>query len=135
MIIGYLIEKFIEYSRLYTLLSLYLDLLCMFEYKIDTLPFDRLSEYYWSIGKEVEFLRKIYHIPIEDSIHTDIWLSKDFIPFIENEDDSFFFFHSRSYDMLILMRDSFICIYDDRDDICSLDRSLCSEYTPLFYIS
>ena len=135
MIIGDLIKEFIEHSCLDTLHTLFLDLLSMLEDEVDTLPFDRLSEHHWSIGKEVELLRKIAHIPLEDSIYTDIWLCEDFVPLIEDEDDSFFLLHGFSDDMLILMRDSFVCVYDDRDDICSLDRSLCSEYTPLFYIS
>ena len=135
MIIGDLIKEFIEHSCLDTLHTLFLDLLSMLEDEIDTLAFYSLSEHYWSIRKKVELLRKIAHIPLEDSIYTDIWLCEDFVPLIEDEDDSFFLFHGFSDDMLILMGDSLECVHHDCNDISTLDRALSSKHTPLFDIS
>ena len=135
VIICDLIEKFIEYSGLHTLSALYLDLLSMFEDEIDTFPFYRLSEDDRSIGKEVELLREVLHIPVHDRFFSDIWLREDFVPLIQDEDDTLFFLHRLTDDMLILMRNPLERIHDDSDDISSFDRALSPEYAPLFDIS
>lgn len=135
VIICDLIEKFIEYSGFHTLSALYLDLLSMFEDEIDTFPFYRLSEDDRSIGKEVELLREVLHIPVHDRFFSDIWLREDFVPLIQDEDDTLFFLHRLTDDMLILMRNPLERIHDDSDDISSFYRALSPEYTPLFDIS
>jgi hypothetical protein len=134
MIIDDLIEEFIEYPGLHPLMSLSMDSKSMIEYEIDTLPFDRLSKYDWRIGEEVEFLREIVHISIEDCISIDSWFCEDLIPFIDDEYDTLFCLDRFSDDMLILVSDSLECVHDDRYDISSLYRSLSTKDTPLFDI-
>ena len=134
MIVGDLIEELIEYSCLHTLLSLRMDRNRMIKDEIDTLPFYRLSEYYRRVREEVELLREVRHISIEDRIDIDSWFREDFIPLIEDEDDSFFCLDRFPDDMLILMSDSLECVHDDRDNICSLYRPLSTQDTPLLYI-
>lgn len=134
MIIGDLIEEFIEHSGLHTFLSLGMDRDGMIEHEIDTLAFYRLSEDDGRVREEVKLLRKIGHIALEDRIGIDPWFCEDFVPLIEDENNSFFCLDRFSDDMLILMGDSLISIHDDRDDICSLDGSLRAQDTPLFDI-
>lgn len=90
MVVGDLVEKFIEHSCLHTLLALSMDSESMIQDELDTLPFDRLSEYNWRIREKVELLRQIHHISVEDGIGIHTWLREDLIPLIQDEDDTLF---------------------------------------------
>ena len=134
MIIGDLIEKFIEYSGLHSFHTLISDMESMLEDEIDTFPLYRLGKYHRCIGEEVEFLRKIGHITIENGILSDIGLREDLVPLVQDKDDSFFGLESLSDDDLILMSHTIIGIDDKSDDISTLDRALSSHDTPIFDI-